>query len=533
MGSSFAAGSASSAGFVTVAHMTTQTPVLVGIAQVLQRVDDPAEARPPIDLMIEAVDRALTDAGPGGLRRRIDSVRAMKGVWGYRNPALRVAEALGLDGVETGLSVVSGNQVQAVLNQSALDIQAGRREAVVLCSSECGRTMGRAQKAGLDLDWLEDDDPPRLPDAHYGDTRWTRHELEMACGIQQAVQYYSLFEIALRYRNGESVDGHLERISALWGRFSRAAQSNPHAWIRKPVTAAEIGTVSPANRAVTFPYPKLMNANMRVDMAAALVLCSLETARSLAVPRSRMVFPVSGTDAVDHYFVSERDNLYSSPAIRLAGQRVLELAGVETAELDFIDLYSCFPSAVQVAAQELGLDPERPLSVTGGLTFGGGPLNSYVMHSIARTAELLRETTEGRALVTANGGLLTKHSFGVYGAAEPDRPYRHEDLTALVHALPQRTAVGDASGDAEVESYAVMFGGGAAAAGKRSFRSVYGARQAPTDRPTLAHLACRLPDGQRTWANVDDPDTLATMCSEEFCGRSARLDGRGGASIGP
>ncbi|MCY3963788.1 MAG: acetyl-CoA acetyltransferase [Acidobacteria bacterium] len=507
--------------------MTKRTPVLVGIAQVLQRADDPAEARSPIELMVEAVEAGLDDAEAPGLRDRIDSVRAMKGVWGYRNPALMVSEALGLAGVETGLSVVGGNQVQTVFNQSALDIQSGRREAIVLCAAECGRTMGRARKMGMDLDWLQDDDPPKLPDASYGDTRWTRHEMEMNRGIQQAVQYYSLFDIALRKQGGETVEGHLARIAELWAGFNRVAQDNPNAWIRTPLTAAEIGTVSPANRAVTFPYTKLMNANMRVDMAAALVLCSLDVALALGVPRSKMVFPVSGADAVDHYFVSERDNLHSSPAIRLAGKRALELAGVEATDLDFVDVYSCFPSSVQVAARELGLDPKRPLTVTGGLTFGGGPLNSYVMHSIARTAELLRETDGGRALVTANGGMLTKHSFGVYSAEEPDRPHRHEDLTAEVHALPKREAVADYTGPAEIESYTVMFGGGSAKS--TSYRSTYGEREAPSFEPTVAHLACRLPDGRRSWANVEDRDTLRDMCAQEFCGRPVQIDGAGGA----
>lgn len=511
--------------------MIQHTPVLVGIAQVLQRADDPAEARPPIELMVEAVDKALEDSAAGGLHRRVDSVRAMKGVWGYRNPALAVVEALDLQGAETGLSAVGGNQVQAVFNRSVLDMQSGRREAIVLCSAECGRTMGRAAKMGLEQDWLQDDDPPRLPDTNYGDTRWTRHELEMDRGIQQAVQYYSLFEIALRRRNGESVDGHLARIAELWAGFSRIAQGNPNAWIQKPLTASDIGTVSLANRAVTFPYTKLMNANMRVDMAAALVLCSLETARALGVPRSRLIFPVSGTDAVDHYYVSERDNLHSSPAIRLAGRRALELAGIEVADLDLVDLYSCFPSAVQIAARELGLDLERPLSVTGGLTFGGGPLNSYVMHSIARTAELLRKTSDGRGLVTANGGMLTRHSFGVYSAAEPDRPYRHQDLTREVQALPGRTATAEYAGRAEIESYVVMFGGGAVRP-TTSFRSVYGKRAAPTTEPSVAHLACRLPDGRRTWANVDDSDTLSAMCEQEFCGLEVQLDGEGAACCG-
>ncbi len=148
--------------------------------------------------------------------------------------------------------------------------------------------------------------------------------------------------------------------------------------------------------------------------------------------------------------MSERDNLHSSPAIRIAGRRALELAEVEVGDLDHVDLYSCFPSSVQVAAQELGLSHDRPLSVTGGLTFGGGPLNNYVMHSIARTAELLRQRPGGRALVTANGGMLTKHSFGVYGTEPPAHEFRHQNLQAEVDQTPKRDVVADHNGSAEI-----------------------------------------------------------------------------------
>ncbi|MYF05588.1 MAG: hypothetical protein F4230_11705 [Holophagales bacterium] len=123
--------------------------------------------------------------------------------------------------------------------------------------------------------------------------------------------------------------------------------------------------------------------------------------------------------------------------------------------------------------------------------------------------------------------MLTKHSFGVYSAEEPDRPYRHEDLTAEVHALPKREAVADYAGPAEIESYTVMFGGGSAKS--TSYRSTYGEREAPSFEPTVAHAACRLPDGRRSWANVEDRDTLRDMCAQEFCGRPVQIDGTGGA----
>ena len=188
------------------------------------------------------------------------------------------------------------------------------------------------------------------------------------------------------------------------------------------MSANEIWQPGPANRMISWPYTKLMNSNNMVDQGAALVLASAEKATHLQIPSDRWVFPYAGTDAHDTYAISERAEFHTSPAIRIAGRRALELAGATIDDMELIDLYSCFPSAVQVAANELGLppgDPERPLTVTGGLTFAGGPWNNYVTHSIATMAERLVANPGQRGLITANGGYLTKHSFGVYGTEPP------------------------------------------------------------------------------------------------------------------
>ena len=135
----------------------------------------------------------------------------------------------------------------------------------------------------------------------------------------------------------------------------------------------------------------------------------------------------------------------------------MDLAGIEAADLDFVDLYSCFPSAVQIAAWELGLPEERPLTVTGGLTFGGGPLNNYVMHSIARTVELLRDKPDGYGLVTGNGGNLYKHAHGIYSGTPPRHDFQHDDVKAEIAALPSRKCLAEYDGNAAIESYTVMY----------------------------------------------------------------------------
>ena len=191
---------------------------------------------------------------------------------------------------------------------------------------------------------------------------------------------------------------------------------------------------------ISYPYTRLMNANPRVDMAAGLILCSLATARLAGVPEEKLVFLHAATEANDSDYASTRADFHRSPAMRIAGGRALELAGKTIGQIDHVDLYSCFPSAVQVAVTELGIPEDRPLTVTGGLTFGGGPLNSYVLHSIAQMVEVVRADPGSHGLVSANGGWLAKHAFAIYSTEPQMDGFRCENLQEQVDALP---VVGD------------------------------------------------------------------------------------------
>ncbi len=488
--------------------MASPTPVLVGIAQVLQRTDDHRAAKEPLALMIDAVHAAAEDAGSRKLLERAGSVRVIRGVWRYSDPARVVAEAIGAPNAQTGLTPFGGNCVQNVMNRTCLDIQAGAQDIVILTGGECGRSFQRAKRAGEPPVWSE---TPGQPDVVFGEDFAMVNEIEATRGIGDPTQVYPMFDNALRHARGWSIEEHLRQISTLWAGFSEVASRNPNAWIQTRKTAQEIATPGPDNRPVSHPYPMLMNSNSRVDMGAALILTSEATALALGVPREKFVYPYAGTDAHDHKFVTERDDLHSSPAIRIAGGRCLELAGVEAADLDHRDVYSCFPSAVQVAAQELGLGLDVPLTVTGGLTFGGGPLNNYVMHGIARMAEILRAQPGAKGLCTANGGLLTKHAFGVYSTEPPSHPFRHADTQAEVDALPRREGVLEHDGDVTIETYTVMYEGA---------------------DPSIGYAACLLPDGRRTWGQVTDAGAAAEMTRSEFCGRKARLTRDGLLDVG-
>ncbi|MEM1230207.1 MAG: acetyl-CoA acetyltransferase [Pseudomonadota bacterium] len=476
-----------------------ETPVLVGIAQVEQRIDAAGAGDEPFALMLEAVRRAAQDAGAPALLEQAGSVRVIRGIWPYQNPAKAIAEAIGAPSAETGLAPYGGNYVQTTVNRSCLDLQAGTHEVIVIAAAECGNSQAKARRAGMDLQWGTF---PGEPDLHIDAHKPMSHEAEKALGIRAPIQVYPLFENALRHHLGEDLKTHRVRISQLWARFSEVAAGNPDAWIQEPVSAESIRTLSASNRPVSFPYPKLMNSNSNVDMGAALILTTERKARALGIARDLWVYPHVGTDAHDTLFVSHRNDLYSSPAIEIAGNRALELAGLEATALDHVDLYSCFPVAVQVAARALGLDQSRALTVTGGLTFGGGPLNSYVMHSIARMGQLLRKDPGSTGLITANGGFLTKHAFGIYSTQPPAQPFQHEDLQAEVDARPARTLDADYEGPVTVESYTVMY---------------------DAQGPSEGLLALRTPQDARCWGKTREPDVLKAMTESEFCGRDAQL----------
>ncbi len=487
--------------------MDSRTPVLVGVGQVNQRADAPEIE--PVDLMAEAA-RAAADPR---VLQAIDTIRVVNLLsWRYRDPGLLLGERIGAAGAATRYSGVGGNTPQSLVNQACLDIQQGRADAVLLAGGETWRTRMKLRAKGIRPDWTRQDETVPVPPG--GEDVPMSGPAEDRIGLDRPSFVYPLFEQALRIANGESSDEHRQRIGTLWARFSQVAAGNPHARSREALTAEQIWQPSPDNRMISWPYPKLMNSNNMVNQAAAIILCSVEKATYLQIPRDQWVFPYAGTDSHDTYAVAERAELHRCPAIRIGGGRVLELAGVGVDDIDYVDIYSCFPSAVQVAANELGLptdDPQRPLTVTGGLTFAGGPWNNYVMHSIATMAELLRANPDARGLITANGGYLTKHSFGVYSATPPPADFRWEDVQPVVDREPTRTALVEWDGDGTVESWTTPFD--------------------RDGRPEKAFLAVRTPDNARTLALIDDPEAAAATVRDDIAGAKVRVHADGRASL--
>lgn len=482
-------------------------PVIVAVGQVEQRTTDLDAAHSPTDLLAEAARAAEADSGATGLLATVDTVAVIRILsWRYRDPATLLAEAVGASPRRTIVTDDGGNYPQLLLNRACREILAGEADAVLIGGAEAWRTRTAAKKAGQVLPWPHQDEsvtPTELVENR--EELW--HPGEVARQVMLPIQFYPLFENALRALEGWSIDEHRDRIATLWSAFSDVAAENPHAWIRRRFSPAEIREAGPENRMVGFPYTKLMNANNAVEQAAAFVVCSVERARSLGIPTDRWVFPWSGTDGHEHWHVSNRWSLAEAPAVRLAGRRVLDLAGVGVDDLTHVDVYSCFPSAVQIAAREIGLGVDRPLTVTGGLSFAGGPWNNYVSHSIATMVERLRADPGTTGLITANGGFLTKHAFGVYSTTPPTRPFAYADVQAEVDVLPARTLAEDVDADVTVETSTVMHD-----------------RDGAPERAVVSTL---LADGRRTWGSTTDDATMKAFLTEETAGRPGHVDAEG------
>lgn len=483
-------------------------PVIVGVGEHVRRpgaatADDPTE---PARLMAIAVRAALADAGAGDAL--LDRVGLMAAVptasWTDGDPGRRVNELLGIHAPTVRTSNQGGNGPGLLMATLAERIQAGRLDAAILCGAEALKTVADAMKRGEQPDWPAAD-PERTADEVLEPDRPANTDAETAAGLFAPIMAYPLIEQAIRADAGRPPREQLELISRMWSRFSDVAAAHPSAWSHATYPAEEIATASPQNRQVTLPYTKLLNANLQVDQAAAVLVCSAQTARTLGISRDRWVYVHAAAHATDEWFLSERRDLHRSPAIRACGEAALGHAGITAADLGPVDLYSCFPSAVQLAARELGLpvdDPARPLTCTGGLTFFGGPGNNYATHGIVAVARQLREAPAGATgLSTALGWYATKHALGVYGNEPPARPFA-AFAAEPVHPEPRAVAEpGTYTGTAETCTLIYDRSG----------------------QPSYGILFAILDDGRRAIGHTNDPEVMAAMARQDILGQPVDL----------
>jgi acetyl-CoA C-acetyltransferase len=474
--------------------MTGARPVLVGVG---------AAARLPdaVELMAAAAEAAAVDAGGAGLLRAVRKVYVARGSWSHPDPGREVTTRFGAT-ARTAVAEL-GILQQSLVTRACLDITAGHADVVLVLGAEsahsdrfrlgAGRPTGKATTG---------------PDEILAPTDDILAPLEIRRGMYLPVRQYAVLESALRAADGQGLAEHAAEVARLWAGFSRVAAGNDEAWSRSPVAPEDLAA-SERNPMMSSPYTRSHCSRAGVDQGAALLLCSTEAARRLGVPLDRWVFPVAAAESNVMVPVAARPELARSPGFGAVGRRLTTLTGRGPADADLVDLYSCFPAAVRLQTRELGLTDRADLSVTGGMTFAGGPLNNYVFQATVTMAGLLRATPEAQGLVTCVSGMVTKQGGMVWSASPSSGGFRAEDVSAEVRAAEQPLPLVDAGTDA---------------AGRIVGFTVAWEKGEPVQAQAVLTLDAA--DGPvRTVATSTDPDVLAAMSTEDWVGRTVTVRG--------
>jgi len=458
-------------------------PVIIGVGQVNDRPDDPDQGLDSLGLMVAALERAAADAGVP--LAEIDSLAIVDQISFYSLGELcdPLAAAIGASPtVHYQSAAPHGDTPVRLLNEAANRIGAGEVKLAAIVGAEALRTAaGRAAKAASG------------EDKSYNAIRKvaTRREPDYAQrhGLSAPVDVYPLYENATRAAWGQSLAEAQAESAEIWSRFSQVAAGNEGAWIRKPATPADILRVNERNRPIAFPYSKLMVANSSVNQGAGFLVASLAEARRRGIAEDRLIYVGMGAAAKEPASILARDRYDGSVSMETSIARTLALNGMTAEDFDCVELYSCFPCVPKMARRVLGWPADRPATVFGGLTFGGGPIANYMSHAIVSMTERLRR--EGRyGFLFANGGFATDNHCIVLGKGPIAAAQFPQDFDYQAEAEAKRGGVPelvqDYAGPATIESYTIFY--------------------ARDGAPKAGVVVARTPAGQRTLAHVDVND---------------------------
>lgn len=511
---------------ISYSNVNDNTPILVGNSQLTDKRG--IDGFNYLEILQKVSKEAILDCDAKiNLKEHIDTVAVIRFVadtphrdsatsnlWGYPNMPRSLSNALALNAQNEIYTTTGGNSPQIALNELANRIKDNQIECALLAGGEALDTFVGRLKEGLEVNW--EDNPGGEPEIIGKSTDGT-NDHEKLHGLFDPSSVYPLFANALRNYYQQSIEEHMKVTGELFENFSKVASKNKFAWFPTHRSAAEIAEVKPENRMIGLPYTKYMNSIMRVNQSCAMVMMSAKKARELGIPESKWIFIYSGSCVNDIWNVSDRTDYHSSPAIKGCTDAVFDLANISIDDLDFIDLYSCFPSAVQIAMKELSLEKHDPrgLTVTGGLPYFGGPGNAYVMNSIATMMNKLRSRPGKFGLATANGWYITKHGAGIFSSMPFEGEWNQVADTAHLQKKIDTTDkplfTETATGSCSVETYTVVH-----------------SRTGPNKGIIIGRLA----DGTRFLANSErDSGTLEYMSQNDMLNTSGIVSNDGKRNI--
>lgn len=479
-------------------------PVLIGIGEITDRPADPQDSMEPLALMAEALSRADEDAG-GGWLSELNSLDVVGQVtWRYEDLPALLARCIGASPKLLINGPVGGETPIRLLHEAALRITRGETEVAAIVGGESMYARTKAKQAGLALPWT----PMSAKDNRY-DGLIALHPVAKQLGASVPAHIYPFYEIASQAHWGQTPMQGREETGAMWAGFSRVAADNPYAWSRRACDSVSIVTPSADNRLIAWPYTKSMVANPNVNQGAAVLISSLDRARRAGIAEDRLIYFHAGAAAAEPEDYLQRDTYYHSVAQDAVLHSVLREIGRDAAGISHLELYSCFPCVPKMALRSLGLAPATAATVTGGLSFFGGPLNNYMSHAVCAMTRRLRTEADGLGLLYGQGGFVNKHHALILGARPSERPLgmQYSVQEQADHArAPVPAFITEYDGAATLETFTILYD--------------------RTGTPTHGVVIARAPTGERLAAKVSaqDRDTLSVLTAPE---RSAvGLEGR-------
>ena len=430
--------------------------VIVGIGEIVDRPKEITEGLEPLALLEQALRRAETDSGA----KLLDEIGSLDIVnflsWRYRDPEIALSQRLGITPKRAYYGPVGGESPIRYLHEAAQRIARGECSVAAVCGAEAQSTATKAERAGVELPWtpFAHDVPEPKRGAAF------QKPMAVKLGVFRPVTVYPFYEAATSAHWGQTPRQAMAESGELWSRYSEVAAQNPNAWLKRRFAPEEITTPTADNRLIAWPYTKLQVANPTVNMGAALLMTSLGKARAAGIAENRLIHVWGGASAEEPRDYLVRDQFFQSHPQNAVLKAAMDLVGGDGRAFDAIELYSCFPCVPKMARRTLGLGPDVRPTVTGGLTFFGAPLNTYMTHAACAMVRKLRDGAR-LGLLYGQGGFVTKH-HGLVLSRQARATALAQDTSVQAEADSHRghvpEFVTEAGGKGTIESFTVIYG---------------------------------------------------------------------------
>ena len=467
----------------------TKKPVVIGLG-ITQQKGSYAELDEALFLMEKVALQAINDCGNSKIKDFIDVIDIPKGFWRYRDPGKWIAEKNNFSNAKTSVNKIGVLQ-QHLINNTCNKIIKGEIRAGLILGGESRAKMIAALKEGIEYKEMELSTNPdqyvKAKDDLYGEG-----EAE-ALGLM-AVGYYAVMESAMRKSKSLTLKEHEDYLGSMYADFSEIASKNQYAASDKSISKDQIMLANSDNKPMAYPYNKYHCTSWNVSQASAILICEEGLADQLNISKQKRIYPMASSETNHMIALIQRPSLISSAGLKLASEKINEVVDKHSINLNLIDLYSCFPVAVQQFENVLNLNTKTSRTITGAMPFAGGPLNNYMLHATVQALLKLRSQS-GHSLITGVSGMMTKQSFCLW-SSEYQMPFYHADVTKKAQQLDKPIPISNAKhGNGIVIGYTVLYEG---------------------TKPTSGVFYIEDSQGERKVVTSEDKAVITSMREEEW-----------------